>query len=65
MDLTEQSREARARNIRAARAAARLKQEEVAQAAGLDQATVSKAEDGRASEQTYELIEAALEGLAS
>lgn len=64
METTESSREDRARGIRAARAAARLNQEDVARLAGLDQSTVSKAEDGRASETTYDLIENVL-GMAS
>lgn len=65
MDLTERSREERARAIRAARAAARLKQDEVAQKAGLHQGTVAKAEDGRGSDETFDLIEAAITELAS
>lgn len=60
MELTQRTREERARAIRAARAAARLKQMDVASRAGLDQATVSKAERGRGSETTYDAIEAAL-----
>ncbi len=64
METGERSREDRARDIRVARAARRLKQADVAAIVGLNQATVSKAEVGRASEKIYDLIEAAL-GLAS
>lgn len=60
MERTERRREDRARDIRAARAAARLKQGEVAELAGIHQATVAKAEAGRARADTYDLIEAAL-----
>lgn len=63
MELTHRTRDERARAIRAARAAARLKQWDVANLTGLDQATISKAEAGRASDQTYDAIESAL-GLA-
>jgi transcriptional regulator with XRE-family HTH domain len=64
METSARSREERARDIRAARAALKLKQADVGALAGIHQATVSTAEDGRASDQVYDLIEAAL-GLAS
>jgi transcriptional regulator with XRE-family HTH domain len=47
--------------IRVERARRRLKQGQVATMAGLDQATISKAEDGRGSEATYRAIAAALD----
>lgn len=50
----------RAVAIRVERARLRLKQDEVAKKAGLNQATVSKAEDGIGSDATYEAIAAAL-----
>jgi transcriptional regulator with XRE-family HTH domain len=56
----ERSRDERARAIRIARADRRLRQEDVAQLAGVHQATIAKAEDGRSSDDTYTLIEQAL-----
>lgn len=53
-------RTARAEAIRVARARLRLSQEQVARLADVDQTTVSKAEDGRASEDTYDRIDRAL-----
>ena len=64
MDLTERSREERAAAIRAARAAKRLDQASLARLADIHQATVSKAEDGRASDEVFARIERAL-GLPS
>lgn len=58
-------RQARARRVRVARARHDLGQEEVARLAGLDQTTVSKAEKGKASEATYDAIEAAFAELAA
>ncbi len=65
MKTSGRSREDRARDIRVARASRRLKQADVAALAGLHQGTVSKAEDGLASEQVYDQIEAVLDELAS
>lgn len=60
-ELTDAGPESpRAVAIRVERARLKLKQGEVATMAGLDQGTVSKAEDGRGSDATYEAIAAAL-----
>jgi transcriptional regulator with XRE-family HTH domain len=47
--------------IRVERVRRRLKQEQVAEKAGLDQGTVSRAESGRGSAEVYAAIAAALE----
>lgn len=54
---------ARAEAIRIARARLRLTQGELAARAGLDQSTVSKAEDGRASQATYDGLDQAIAAL--
>jgi len=63
-ELTSTDRATRAEAIRVERARRRLKQADVAELVGINQATVAKAEAGRAHEDTYDLIESAL-GLAS
>jgi predicted transcriptional regulator len=60
MDLTERTREDRARGLRATRAALRLKQDDVARLANIHQATVAKAEAGRVSDDMFDLIETVL-----
>ncbi len=55
--------EDRAQRIRVARARLRLTQTDLATEAGLDQSTVSKAEDGRASQATYDALDAAISDL--
>ena len=61
--MAQAERERRAEAIRVARARHRLTQEAIAQQAGLDQATISKAEAGRARESTYDAIAAAIDEL--
>lgn len=59
--MTEDRREARAETIRAERARRRLNQWDVARLAGLDQSTVSLAENGRGSVAVYDAIYRALD----
>ncbi len=54
------AKEARARRIRVARAELGIDQTTVASLAGIDQATVSKAEKGRGSDNIFDRIDAAL-----
>jgi predicted transcriptional regulator len=61
--MTDARRAARAEQIRVARARWDLDQAEVADLAGVNQATVSKAEAGRGSDATYDAIDAAFDRL--
>lgn len=61
--MAHAERERRAEAIRVARARYRLTQEAIAQQAGLDQATISKAEAGRARDSTYDAIATAIDEL--
>lgn len=63
-ELTRTDRDIRAETIRVERARRKLKQADVAELAGLNQATIAKAEAGRAGDDAYDRIETAL-GLAS
>lgn len=58
-------RNVRAEKIRVLRARLKLSQHQVAVLAGIDQTTVSKAELGRASVETFDRIDAALAAAVS
>lgn len=60
MSEVSEATDPRADTIRLERHRRRWKQEDVAARAGLDQTTVSKAESGRASDETYRAIAEAL-----
>lgn len=62
--MTDVRRAERAAGIRVARARANLEQADVAELAGLNQSTVSRAEQGRGSDDTFDAIEAAFARLA-